>query len=186
MNMKAQLFIALVFLLGSAQAEIYRSVDKQGNPVFSDLPDKNSSPVKLKAPSTYSAPQLPPFQATSPRSTGAAATSSLYKQFAVTAPGQGQSFWDNAGDVRVSLSLEPALKTELGHRVQFYLDGVAQGEPVTTLTAVINNVERGEHTLSAKIISAGGAEIQHTEPVRFQLHRQSLNFPARKKASPGS
>lgn len=186
MNMKAQLFITLLFLLGSAQAEIYRSVDKQGNPVFTDLPDKHSSPVKLKAPSTYRAPKLPPFQAPVNRSTEATAASSNYKQFAVTAPGEGQSFWDNAGDVRVSLSLEPALKTEQGHRVQFYLDGVAQGEPVTTLTAVINNVERGEHTLSAKIISAGGAEIKHTAPVTFQIHRQSLNFPARKKANPGS
>ncbi len=182
MIMKALLFVSLLFVMGSAQAEIYRSVDEQGNTVFTDVPGNKSSPVKLKAPSTYSAPSLPPFKAAvSTPSAGTAA--GAYTLFSVATPGDGQTFWDNAGDVRVSLALEPTLKTEQGHRVQFYLDGVAQGEPVTSLSIVINNVERGEHTLSATLISAGGADIKQTETINFQVHRHSLNFPARKKAN---
>lgn len=183
--MKTQIFIiSLLFFQTNVQAEIFRSVDKQGNPVFTDIPSKNSSPVKLKQPSTYKAPSLNASEA--PATAESEDVSSAYKQFSVAVPDDGQAFWDNSGDVRVSLALQPALKTKQGHRVQFYLDGVAQGDAVTSLSAVLKNVERGEHTVSAKLLSATGAVIKQTDVVHFQIHRQSLNFPARKKASPGS
>ena len=183
--MKTQIFIiSLVFFQTNVQAEIFRSVDKQGNPVYSDVPGKNASPVKLKQPSTYKAPSLPASEA--PAMAESKDVASAYKQFSLLAPEDGQAFWDNTGDVRVSLALEPELKIDQGHRVQFYLDGVAQGDAVTSLSAVLNNVERGEHTVSAKLLSASGAVIKQTDAIHFQIHRQSLNFPARKKANPGS
>lgn len=171
--------IALGMLGGVCQAEIYRSVDAQGNPVFTDTPSSTSKPVTLKAPSTYRAPSLPPLQSGSASGSRDEVPSS-YATFAVVAPGDGQSFWDNTGDVRISLALQPALNTAAGHRIQFYLDGVAQGEPVTALSAVINNVDRGEHQVSAAVMTADGRVLLETRPVTFTLHRQSINFPARR------
>lgn len=164
--------------MGSATAAIYRSVDDQGNTVFSDQPEPGSQPLKLPPVPTYSAPKLPPI--TPAQTSTEKDDKSAYTTFTVLAPGKDQAFWDNAGNVSVRLSIQPELKTGRGHRVQFYLDGKPQGQAGTTLDTVIQNVDRGQHQVYAVVLDASGKEVIRTPSVRFQLHRQSVNFPNRK------
>lgn len=65
--------LACVFALalcGAAQAEIYESVDAEGNPVFTDTPTANAEEVKLQqeniADSVKVPPQPTPEQAATP------------------------------------------------------------------------------------------------------------------------
>ncbi len=177
------LFISLVISVSSAHATIYKSVDAQGNVVFSDQPGGNAQPLKLPPVPTYSPPPMPASVTTETTPIKLPPTPG-YEQFAVVAPGQDQAFWDNAGDVEVRVSLQPALMTAAGHRLVFYLDGVAGGEPAEDTSTVFHNVDRGQHTVSAAVIDATGKTIQTTEKVRFQLHRLSLNAPLRNNSPP--
>ncbi len=185
--MKSQLIsLTLLIAFSPVQADIFRSVDEKGNPVFTDLPNSKSKPVKLKAPSTYTAPSLPTPVGSSASDTGEDAgseTHSYYEIFSIASPGDGEALRDNAGDVNTRLSLEPALNVKAGHRVQYYLDGVASGKPVASLSAVMHQVERGEHGLYAALINRAGEEITRTEIINFQMHRTSINSPARKAKS---
>jgi len=167
--------------MGSAHAAIYRSVDAQGNVVFSDQPTGNAHEISLPPITTYSPP---PKTETSP-ATPATTTLTLpaaasYQQFSVVAPVQDQAFWDNTGDVDVHVAIQPALNTDAGHRFVFYLDGTTEGEPVSGPATVFHNVDRGEHTVWASVVDAQGQTIATTEKVRFQLHRQALNSPLKK------
>jgi hypothetical protein len=189
MNMKYQLLsLTLLIALSPVQADIFRSVDEKGNPVFTDLPSNKSKPVKLKAPSTYTAPSLPTPVGSSASDAGEEANvdsqaASYYEMFSIVSPGDGEALRDNAGDVNTRLSLEPALNVKAGHRVQYYLDGVASGEPVASLSAVMHQVERGEHGFYAALLNRAGEEITRTETINFQMHRTSINSPARKAKS---
>jgi len=177
MNRKTVL-VFLVLSVGSVSAAIYRSVDEQGNTVFSDQPAAGSQPLKLPPVPIYSAPSLSPV---SPADTAVKeGRKSIYSVFTVLAPGKEQAFWDNAGNVSVRLSLQPELKTGHGHRIQFYLDGKSQGQAGTALETVIENVDRGQHQVYAAVLDAAGKEVIRTPSVSFQLHRQSVNSPARK------
>jgi Domain of unknown function (DUF4124) len=177
------LFISVIISVSSAHAAIYRSVDAQGNPVFSDQPSGDAQPLKLPPVTTYSPPPKP-AAVTSGSTSVTLPPAPGYQQFAVVAPGQDQAFWDNAGDVEVRVSLQPALMAAAGHRLVFYLDGVAGGAPVEDSSTVFHNVDRGQHTVSAAIIDATGQTVQTTEKVRFQLHRLSLNSPLRNNSPP--
>lgn len=170
------LFIFLSILVGSVLGAIYRSVDDQGNVTFSDQPNGVSEAVELPPVMTYPAPSFP---ASSPPVSDKSDKKPApgYENFAVVSPGQDQAFWDGAGNVQVKLSLSPGLRTDAGHRVVFYLDGQSGGEPDTTLEKIFRTVDRGQHTVSAAIVDAGGAVIIETEKVTFQLHRAAVPQP---------
>lgn len=175
------LLISLAISVGSAQAAIYRSVDAQGNVVFSDQPGGDAQRIDLPPVPTYSPPTLPP-PAPPSQVTPSAPAGPGYQQFSVLAPTQDQAFWDNSGNVEVTLTLEPALMTGLGHRIIYYLDGSADGEATEQTSMVFHNVERGEHSVSATLVDADGQTVVSTGTVRFQVHRQSLTSPLRKSS----
>lgn len=181
--MKADiLLISLIISVGSAHATIYRSVDGQGNVIFSDQPGNGGEALDLPPVPTYTPPPAPASLA--PGSSGRTpAPTAGYDRFVVVAPGDGQAFWDNAGNVEVRVVLEPGLRTEAGHRVIFYLDGEADGEAGTATSKVFENLDRGEHSVEAVIIDASGQTVQSTGKIGFQLHRQSLQSPQRKSGA---
>jgi hypothetical protein len=160
------------------QAAIYRSVDSEGNVVFTDQPDANAEPLKLPAVPTYSPPPAA-ARATVKPNAEAEKAAAAYGRFAIESPEQGEALWENSGQVEVRLSLEPPLRNASGHRVLYYLDGKAEGDPVGALSKVFTNLDRGEHTVSATIVDADGQTVSSTGTVRFQLHRQSSLSPQR-------
>lgn len=165
----------------TAQAEVYKTIGPDGTVIFSDQPAPDAEKVRLPPVPTYTAPKLPPPAESAPAGEqGDAGQAAAYKTFALASPaGPEATVRDTAGNISVRVKIDPALQAEAGHRIQFLLDGVAQGEPVAAVGLTFQNVDRGSHTVSAQLLDAGGNVLRTTNTVTVFLHRPSVNLPAR-------
>ena len=75
-------------------------------------------------------------------------------------------------DVLVQLTLTPALQP--GHLVQFYLDQSAYGKPLAATSYTITDLERGAHTLSARVYSPQGTVLATAKTVTIHVQRHFI------------
>ncbi len=149
--------------------DICRSRDAAGNLVFSDQCGDRKTEVELREATVFAPPEqrrrtqqfreqafTPPFVP--------------YRRLAITSPESGENLRDNAGNVSISVRLEPRLKQ--GHRLQVVMDGKPVGN-ASGGAVRLENVDRGEHVLRARIIDGAGEPLQESEPTTFMLHRAS-------------
>ena len=90
----------------------------------------------------------------------------------------------NSGDLAVSVQVDAALtkgRAENGARkIRILLDGKPAAEgpgPGFALTGV----ERGQHTLQATLVDAGGQILSVSNPVAFTMWKASTAAPQRRK-----
>ena len=169
----------MLLCAGIAAQGIYRSVDRNGNIVFSDQPSSDSTLVKLPPIPTYSAPERRPGDRGSGRPAAAQAHSAGYTLVEIQQPARDATLRDNAGVVPVTVALEPQLDPSDGDRLQFYLDGQPQGGLTTDTSVSFSDVERGAHQVSVAVVDRRGRQLQRSASVTFYLHRESVNFPNR-------
>lgn len=165
---------AMLASSGAAMAAVYKSVDAQGNVVYTDEPQGNAKPVDLPPLSTVPPPrslnQVPPEES-------ADKGESVYETISIITPANDDTIRDNTGNVAVSIAVEPALKRSAGHRFQYFLDGQTEGEPKASDRIVLQNLDRGAHTVEVAVVDSSGTELLRSPANRFYLHRQSVNFP---------
>ena len=159
---------------GSVLAAVYKSVDAQGNVVYTDEPQGDAKPVDLPPLSTIPPPRSLQ-QAPAKMSTDEAGP--VYEQVSIVTPANDETLRDNTGNVAVSVALEPALNRAAGHRFQFFLDGQTEGEPKISERTVFQGLDRGTHTVEVAVVDGSGKELMRSAANRFYLHRQSVNFP---------
>jgi Domain of unknown function (DUF4124) len=175
--------VLLILLAASVQADVYRSVNENGEIIFSDQPTPNAQRIKLPELPTYKAPPIPGFSSTPE----AAPVANPYNSVKIIAPENDATIRDNQGIVRVQVALEPPLITRQGHKIQFYLNGEPHGVPVGTTSISFSNLARGTYTLSTSVVDANGAVLKTSDPVVFHLHRESVlnpNSPLNVKPKP--
>ena len=165
--------VLLILLSASVQADVYKSVDENGEVIFSDQPTPNAQRMKLPELPTYKALPVPSFSG----STKTAPVASPYDSMKIVVPENDATIRDNQGIVRVEVVLEPPLKIKQGHKIQFYLNGEPHGIPVGTTTISFSNLDRGTYTLTTSVVDAGGAVLMTSDPVVFHLHRESVLNP---------
>lgn len=179
-----------VLLLGVlpalVSAGVYKLVGPDGQVTYTDQePSRDQTYEKVKVPvpnggrlTTPAQPQ--PADASPPAEEKLAA---LYRTFSIAVPAPNSELRENAGNVTVSLQLEPDLTRNAGHRIVLLMDGklVAEG---ASLSFQLSNVDRGTHQLQAEIRAASGERIMVASPVTFTLHRISILAPNRRPASP--
>jgi hypothetical protein len=159
---------------------VYKSVDKNGKTVFTDAPptDRPSDAVTVKPSNTIA----PPNSA----GEGARGTEKAVKNYTslvVVSPQNDDYFDQEVQAVSLAASLEPGLQD--GHVAQLYYDG----KPVdgTGLSYTVTDLERGTHTVVAKVLSRGGKVLIESEPIQFHVRRTSLlNQPHKPQPISGS
>ena len=167
--------LVMVFLLSlSARAEVYRSVDEDGNVIFSDQPSPGAEKIKLDKIQTIDAPRVKPLQTDSGNKK--AETDEAYKDVAIRVPANEESISANDGNLTVNVSVTPALQTKKGHQVALFLDGkeMARG---TDTQLQLSNIDRGTHKLTAAVIDENGSEIKRSDTIQFTIHRHSVQHP---------
>ena len=175
-----RLLILLVLITCTVQAEIYKSQNEMGEWIYSDKPSPSAERMKLPPLSTY-APSTPsPHSASTPKQE----PEDVYKSMVFVEPENNATIRDNEGVVDVSVRIEPLLKSQQGHKIQFYLDETPYGAPRMGLKLTLKNVERGAHVLSARVLNAGGELVFSANPVTFHVHKQSINQPNRVQPKP--
>jgi len=159
--------------------QVFRSVDAQGNVVFTDTPSQNAKPVDIQAPSSVEAmPVAPRVEAPKAAPQDSSAFNG-YQAMVITQPENGAGLNNGAGDVDVSVSLVPPLRTDLGHGLTITMDGRPVLQNSARMNVALADVDRGEHVLEAFVVNASGQVVFQSAPVRFSLQRTSLFLPGR-------
>ena len=163
----------------AAATRIYRTVDENGNVVFTDVPpksDEQGRAVDLNESNVFS-PQERPGTARRVEdwlATGderVEAGDGRYVSLSVASPADDEPLRDNAGNVSVAAALQPDLQA--GHTMQLYLDGELHQSGRTT-SFQLNNVERGTHTVELRVVNQSGSVVAASAPSTFHLQRRSV------------
>ena len=180
--MKRLILLILCFIPLVAGAAIYRSVDKDGNVIFSDQPQPGAKQLKLPPIPTYSPPTPEPSSGKKKKTPAEAG----YTHFSISQPSNDATIRSNTGTVQVHLSLKPRLHA--GDHIVMKVDGQPYGGKLTTTQISFQNLPRGTHTIEAEVVGADGKVLISTSGVTIHLHRASRLLPNRSSAggAPGS
>lgn len=174
--MRLTLLLLLVATCGAAEAEVYRWKDADGNVIFSDKPHDGAQIIELGPTTVIPGEPVVKDDAQDASAQVQAPQPSAYQYIAVVAPGDDETL-RNQQAVAVDVVIEPPLQTELGHRVQLYMDGAAYGEPSDSPHFVLPETERGSHQLAAAVVDASDTELIRSTATVFHLHRTSVADP---------
>ena len=166
MIMRILLLIIYLFAIPAFAADVYRSVDENGNIIYTDKPTPDAEKIRIDEIQTIDNPDVKPFDYAPPKSDQTPFNYSL----SITSPEEGAAIRSNNGDISIIASLNPSLA--IGHQLALYLDGsvAATGGPKFDLT----NVDRGTHSAEVAVQDRNGKEIQRSSPVSFTVLRVSV------------
>jgi len=180
---KLFLLVASTFLLaiiaGPVAAQVYKTVDEDGNVTYTDqAPADGSGPIELRPLSIIEAPSYEtPAKAEEGADGEGGKEMSLrylrknYQDFAIVAPQQEESVWHPENAITVAWNVRYQLQP--GMQVTVSVDGVKQ-TPTSEQIIAVPGLERGEHTVSAQLTDAKNRLIATAEPVTFFIRRPGL------------
>ncbi len=163
----------------SAASKIYRTVDEDGNVVFTDIPPKDgeqSESVAVESPNTFTGEPARPDQWIVEQGEGAEAEADAfsYESLTINSPADDEAVRENAGNVNIVATAVPALRP--GHRIRVLLDGVPEQEGHQS-SFVLSNVDRGTHSVTTEIVDEAGTVLLASAPTTFHLQRVAAGRP---------
>lgn len=178
-KMKSALTLSVTFIVALLAtpvsiADVFRSVDADGNVTYSDVPHKGATKVQIQKPTI-----VPSVRTTSKLTPNKDEKDALgYESVKITSPANDETL-RNIQTVSVRGQVSPSLQTRLGHRASFLFNGKRIGEPGRQLNASIRDIERGAHTLQLVILDGNGKTIGKSPVSKFFVHKNSiLNRPS--------
>ncbi|WP_170287473.1 DUF4124 domain-containing protein [Halioglobus maricola] len=176
--MKRSTITLLALALASSQAwsQIYKTTDENGNVSFTDTPqpDSNTEQVQLQQTNSTAPPPVIPSYTGQPEPADEDETSAgSVPTAAITSPEPETTIPMGPGNFSVSASAAPGLGK--GQALQLLIDGEPQGEPQVSGFWDLTNVFRGAHDLVVEVVSAEGATLSSSAPVRVYVLRPSIN-----------
>ena len=161
-------------------AQFYKSVDEQGNIVYSDTPTVGAEQLTPPPISTVESKPVAREPVEESQKTDEAGTEepakkppTRYSKFSIVTPQNNATIWDNTGAVPVSLLLEPPLDTENGHSVYVYVDGKAMVRKSQSMVQPLSGLDRGAHKIRAEIRDENRKTVKRTKNVTVHLKRAS-------------
>jgi len=152
-------------------AEIYRWKDSAGNTVFSDTPHPGAEVIEVSEPTIVPAgPTATPSASESTPKPAAQA----YDAVLITQPSNEETIRENIADIDVSVSVEPRLQTDFGHRLKLLFDGAQVAEPGVTTSFMLPNVDRGAHPLEAVVVGPDGRDLERSATTTFFVHKFAI------------
>lgn len=156
-----------------AASRIYKSVDAEGNVVFTDIPPKegeSGEAVSVETPNTFqpAEPENREQWIVEPTEEDSEPESFNYSSLNITTPANDEAIRENAGNVNVVIDVTPELRT--GHQLRVLMDGKPE-QAGTKSVYMLPNVDRGTHTLTAEVIDDTGKVLITSNPVTFTLQR---------------
>ena len=176
MGTRLALIIALAVASSAAFGQIYKTVDANGNVVFTDIApvDRSGQPapteVSVSPMNTYDPPAVP---ATQSNASSAPTTPGYYAQLEVVSPAEDETIRDNAGNLQIEVAITPPLRAD--HRLLLVLDGTATEVEALNGVFELSNVDRGTHTAGARAVDRQGNVIIESNPTTFNLMRVAVD-----------
>ena len=160
----------------TANAQVYKQVDEDGNITFTDQPAPDATPVEIKPTNTTP----PPSPSAYPQATPESDTDVVDGAYTVTitSPADETIIARGPGNFSVSASIAPALAP--AQKLQLLIDGSPRGEAQRNPNWVLTNVFRGEHSLEVAVLDATGKQVARSASVTVFVFRPSTNDKGRR------
>jgi len=160
------LTLVCLFLSVSVAAEtVYKTTNPDGSVEFTDKNSKDSEEVKIRKPSTFSAPRLPAFQSTKK-------PKSINYEVVIIEPVNEATIIGN-NKIKVSVSVSPALPTSYKFRYQLGQQTLDSDSDSVSL----DNVIRGKHTIRVSVINSKNEVVSTGASITFYMKRHFKKTP---------
>ncbi len=177
-GLAALLSLALTPSLGQAAGKISKTVDAEGNVVYSDVaPSPQDTEVGLESEelNTFENPppadpsdELPVVVLENDEDAQDVELPPDYTSLKITSPSNDEGVRANDGNIVLQAAVEPGLFKS--HQLRFYLDGSPAGTS-RGAQLPLSNVDRGTHQAKVAIVDAGGNVLRESEMVVFHVLR---------------
>jgi hypothetical protein len=169
-SMRRFLISLLLVIPLAAVAQVYKSVDENGNTVYSDKPPTNGSSsekVQIGTPNT----SPPPRHVDRPAPV--VEQKKIEVSVDITAPPHDTTISIGfAGNFAVIAAVNPPLGN--GDSAQLLIDGTAIGPAQTHTSWALSNIFRGSHILTVVISNSAGKKLAESAPVTVNVMRANV------------
>ena len=178
--LKCLIALTSLFSVAAAAQPVWTWVDDEGRRHYSDRPAEGATRIEVSAPQTFEGAAPAPA---SPSSGAQAAQQTVtYTTFEILSPAPQETLSNTGSTMTVELATVPALQP--AHRIEVEYDGERLPLSTRSLAITVTDVFRGEHTLGAVIVNAGGAEIARAGPGTFFVQQTSGQAPQPQTVQP--
>jgi hypothetical protein len=153
-------------------AEIYKTVDENGNVTYSDTPKEKADAVDLPQINTQPAIQVRTRPGTDTSEEENQEPAPKRYQVRILSPGMGLQVPMGQQDVPVNVLIAPNLHKN--HRMQLFVNGQPYGPASQSNQGVLKNIYRGEHRLHAAVVTRKGKVISQSSPITIFVQRRSV------------
>lgn len=168
----------LAFILPcTAESQIYKTVDEDGNVVFTDIPPRTDDTaveqIVIETPNSFAVDEAIPAQDAWIVDTPEESEEPpfRYKTLEIASPADDESIRENAGNITIVANISPRLQR--GHVMRLLMDGeIAQEGSQATFS--LANVDRGTHTLALEIVNGAGEVQLRSANSTFHLLRYAI------------
>lgn len=179
-NHKTLLMVIFGFALAATvsplTADVYKTVDENGNVTYTDRPPADGSkPIELAPISVIETPEYvraPEKTAEDVEEVSLKTLRRDYRDFAIVSPQPEESIWSPDGPV--SIAWHAQLDLQQGMQVTILLDGKKQAT-TTQQMIVVPGLERGEHTVKAELRDSKNRTVATTQQIVFYVRQPGLN-----------
>jgi hypothetical protein len=167
--------LLILTMAGSADARIYKTVDENGNIVFTDIPPREEEPAEqivIEQPNSFDIEE-----AIGPREEWIVEAEDLapeepapfaYTSLTIASPEHDQAVRENAGNISIVAVPSPALRP--GDTVRLLIDGQPILEGNQTRFD-LENVDRGTHVVATEIVDDSGNVLIRSDDITFHMLR---------------
>jgi len=160
-------YLLLCCVVMTAQAEVYRLVDKNGNVIFSDQPHPDAEKIEIDTLPSYTPVAIPETLSEEQQEGDEVPR---YKVTILT-PANDETVRNNAGLVNINAKVTPPLDQDRNDQLTIKLDGQTLGEPSTSPNFTLSEVERGTHTVQVVVVDKDKKTIKSSKTITFHLQR---------------
>jgi len=160
------LLLTSAFIAAPSYAEeVYKRIDEDGVPSFSDTKSKDAEKIIVEP---INVQKIPALTEQPPIYNVPSVNIEKYRKLAISSPAD-QSTLRNEHKITIASVIEPGLRN--GHNIEF-LDN---GQPLQTASKATSleliDFERGSHSLSVRILDKNGKVLQTSTPITVHIFR---------------
>jgi Domain of unknown function (DUF4124) len=165
MNIKFLLLISLMVVPFVNAETVYKTVDADGNTVFSDVPSAGAEEIKIKEAQAINIPKARSFKLSPPEEKP---KNSNYTKLTIIGPENDATIHGGEGNVNITVTLEPDLDEK--DVIVLFMDGkeMLSGRAPQFL---LENVDRGTHTITVVVKNEDDKVLKRTAKVTFHVRR---------------
>jgi len=174
------LLILVMLLAQVAVADVYKTVDKDGNIKYTDKPSTEKA-EKLELREINTVPGAQPLPQSNSVDSYESQPAALNYQIAIMSPRSDVTIPVGQRDLAIAITLNPVLQQ--GHLLVYFMNGELL-EETTMNNIIVKDVPRGTHTLVVEAIDADGRSLGTSPPVIVNVIRPVVKKTAQPKPTP--